>query len=330
MNQKFIIIGLILTSTVLTGPITTPVKDGCKTDKFVDEVKAGCQECETAYTRYYFNDGADKEYYRCAKCGTDCEACETKPKTNSKEHEGAKCTQCKTGKGPDVENNGGANCKPCGEAGCQTCSANFKTCETCTTPNVLTSEGTCTTCPAQHCQFCNSKGECVLCKEPKILDGVSCVSSCKTGDVKYNGRCVSCPKNCDLCNEVGKCQTCAAGYFLDSSNQCTGCPANCGTCYTNGKCKTCLNETTLQSDGSCGEDPWYKKWWVWLLIGLSALAILGALGYLISRRTTMKPLHTADTQQMMVNNSYSYVPRAGNVTGQPIMGNSYASGRGYY
>lgn len=327
MVQKFIILSILLISGSMAA-LTGADQTGCKSGKFVAEVGAGCQECEQGYTRYFF-EGTDK-YYRCVKCGDNCQTCATKPKTNSKEHEAGDCSTCTAGFGVDKAT--GTKCKNCATTDCQSCNQDYKVCTQCSASKSLSTGGTCVDCSTPNCQLCNKEGKCVFCEDPKVLSGVSCTSTCLPGTVSDNGRCQTCPMNCATCNEVGKCQSCMSGFYVDSSQQCTSCGANCGKCGRNAKCNECLNDTVVLSDGTCGSQPWYKKWWVWLLIALPILALLGALAYFLSRRTTMMPANNADTQMQYVNTNYSYAPRAGNSLhiGQPILGTSTVSRRGYY
>lgn len=330
MKSTTSIILLLIASSAIS-QLVNPVKTGCKTDKFVDVDKAGCQECEAEHAKYFFEKGANENYYRCAKCGENCLNCETKAKTDgSKEQEAAKCTQCKDGHGADTTADS-IKCKACEKSNCQNCNGDYKKCTQCKSGFSFDTSGECSQCSVADCATCNAKGQCVLCKEGKALDGISCVSTCKQGDTIFNGRCVSCPSQCLSCQEPEVCTKCKDGFHLTSASQCQACSSNCSACYSNGKCQNCINDTVLLSDGTCGSEPWYKKWWVWLLIGLLALAIFGALGWFLSMRSrTFKPTYNADTQLMNASYNNGYAPRAGVNVGQPILGQSYASGRGYY
>lgn len=325
-----------LTLLFITGTLTqlnSPNQSGCKTDRFIDQDNGGCLECEANKFRYFFEGGTNENYFRCADCGTNCEQCVGKAKENSSEQEAGKCSVCKAGNGVDTAAES-INCKACADSNCQDCNGNYQTCSACKTGFQMDTAGKCNSCSAADCAMCNTDGACVLCKSPKVLDGSSCGTICNEGATIYNGRCVSCPDNCKACDTSTQCQTCMAGYFTDPNGLCSACKPNCGSCYNNGQCTECLNGTTLLGDGTCGSEPWYSKWWVWLLLGLLLLGLLGAIAFALSRATTPKMLNSNDAQLQAMSplntSSYGYVPRAGVAVGQPILGRSQVSGRGYY
>lgn len=268
----------------------TKCGDKCKkcADGTAATTPGDCSECEIA--EGFGIDQTDKK--KCSACtDTNCKVCKADP---------TKCTECKTDF--TVKSDKCISCK----APCKECSDADK-CSSCITGAYFLESQQCKAC-ATGCAQCSATNTCTKCQEGFFLNAQNvCTNNCGTGLVgnALTGKCETCPSNCVSCTKVGQCDSCNNGYYLSSTAQCTACGANCSSCYSNGRCKTCTGETVLQDDGTCEEEHWYNKWWWWLLIGLGVLGLLGALAWLLSRKT---PQQNYGGYQQWDDNT-SYAPR---------------------
>jgi len=102
------------------------------------------------------------------------------------------------------------------------------------------------------CRGCSSS-----CSECDPANITSC-TGCKNGLKLLNGKCVSCPVNCLICNDQLACQNCTAGYYAKEGRCILSCVMPCATCVDNqpSVCLSCFGTaflvgSTCQFDSSC-------------------------------------------------------------------------------
>ena len=124
--------------------------------------------------------------------------------------------------------------------------------------------------------YVGSDGECYKCKWPEYINGGTCTkcASYNTMISAENSRCscwehytkadeitcISCPKNCLLCDydsstKIKSCYRCDYGYTLNSEGECVSCGNNCQFCYLdsdkNPICTSCFSGYNLNEDKNC-------------------------------------------------------------------------------
>ena len=85
-----------------------------------------------------------------------------------------------------------------------------------------------------NCVYCSDiRKECVKC-----MDGYALVG----------GRCSACPDHCLSCAEVGTCDACESGYFVNESGVCSSCDSvkGCATCSSERVCRSCVDGYYLE------------------------------------------------------------------------------------
>lgn len=340
-TTKLLLISILITySFTQDAPAEKPADsdfENCKEDfkPSADGGKLGCKTCNPTFFPAVQNTGKTPELALCAKCKDNCDKC--KPDTADPKLPGD-CETCSEGFAKDPAD--AKACKACEDTNCALCADDIKkctqckakfalkddkcvacptgcdecsdekTCTKCTAGPTYLSSGTCKSCKA-NCASCTNETDCQACQAGTFLKGNECVQSCGAAQVGIAGKCAKCSDNCVRCTKANTCAQCIEGYFANQQTlQCQNCPAGCGVCANDGSCESCTTGS-LQSDGSCGEDPWYKKWWAWLLIGLGVLALLGGIASLLAGSKT--PARQYGSYQQY-DNSYvanqSYAPRA--------------------
>lgn len=318
--STFVLLALMVTVSLQQIP-------NCKTPNAAGD---SCDACNDGFSKA--PTAADPAKFDCQKCGDKCKKC----KDSTTAGEPGECEECEAKEGMGIDTADKKICKACTDTNCKMCAKDPAKCEDCkdnfdlvsdkcvdckapctkcSAANVCTEcvEGAyfldsnqCKACPA-GCTTCKDDKECSKCASGFYLgDDQLCTNNCGTGKVgnRITGRCEACPANCVSCTEPGKCDSCTNGFYLSSTQQCTACGANCSSCYSNGRCKTCINDTYVQDDGTCAEEAWYQKWWVWLLIGLGILGLLGALAAALAGGAK-KPAQEYGGYQQWDNTSYA-------------------------
>lgn len=108
--------------------------------------------------------------------------------------------------------------------------------------------------------------------------------------VNSTNLCEKCPTGCKKCFKSGTtsiCSECSDSnkYPKTNSTDCLSCPTGCNGCQLiNGKisCLACKSDYTRKSNGlhlDCEESS--SKWWLWLLIALGILLLLGLLAWIL-------------------------------------------------
>ncbi|CAG9312681.1 unnamed protein product [Blepharisma stoltei] len=141
---------------------------------------------------------------------------------------------------------------------------------TCCDPGKYYKSGSCQACPVNNCDLCeNITGLCIECskkvKLPQVVAKVKTQPSCCINDAEYRptggSSCISCPTNCDYCNDGdGSCIQCSGlmkfrnikvkvkktsccsddNKYWTSNNQCDSCNSHCLMCQdVSGDCMKC-------------------------------------------------------------------------------------------
>jgi len=141
----------------------------------------------------------------------------------------------------------------------------FNYCQSC--PKDTNGNAVCTACyqplyclsgePSVPCIPCSFFNGCLKCSNSTFCD--LCYYPGLLGP-DYGGiaTCSSCAKNCLYCKNAGggKCDTAAAGYFVDPTTKtCSECPANCLECADGDTCKFCNKRYYLKTPTACASCP---------------------------------------------------------------------------
>ncbi|EGR32302.1 hypothetical protein IMG5_088860 [Ichthyophthirius multifiliis] len=129
-------------------------------------------------------------------------------------------------------------CSPC-SANCRTCDNNADTCTSCIKGQYLN-----TNTNTNRCEQCNAN--CVACENGP------------TNDQYALRTCQQCNASCLTCQNAISCNTCNAGYYINTrSNLCEKCDDNCQTCengIVNNQCITCNNNQVLLQTRICADN----------------------------------------------------------------------------
>ncbi|EGR34409.1 zinc finger lsd1 subclass family protein, putative, partial [Ichthyophthirius multifiliis] len=169
-------------------------------------------------------------------------------------------------------------CQPC-NASCLSC-INNTSCSTCADGNYLNSvTKLCSPCSA-NCQYLNTNtnrceqcnANCVACENGPTNDQCTecqlnnfltqdrkCVIACQQNQyVDALRTCQQCNASCLTCQNAISCNTCNAGYYINTrSNLCEKCDDNCQTCengIVNNQCITCNNNQVLLQTKICADN----------------------------------------------------------------------------
>lgn len=178
----------------------------------------GCAICSTYNECGLCSPGYYKSQKLCLPCSKDCSDC------SKSDH----CTECKFGF--FLEQN---VCHDCPQ-NCLTCSGPYH-CNVC--KNGFYGQLCQEQCKT-NCIVCDKESG--SCADDSPTDKTNECDKCKvvrTTEVPVPGVSVDCPKNCEHCDENGKCLSCKIGYWSD------GCDKLCGL--------DCLNKTCDADTGSC-------------------------------------------------------------------------------
>ncbi|CAD2212938.1 hypothetical protein, conserved [Angomonas deanei] len=194
-------------------------------------------------------------------------------------------------------------CIQCKTANCVACSAD-NVCSTCEAGFVKSVSGSTCVKPVTNCASHSDAGTCTACNSGYYLNG---------------NRCVKCDfTRCSRCVQDNVCADCAAGYsFPVEGPQCVKCDMErcmkcsadnvCAFCedgfgVLDSKCSPCLIEGCLLCSANAAVcDRIVAKddttavskgipWWVWLIVGLGAAAILGVILFVVLWCCLRKPI----------------------------------------
>lgn len=135
----------------------------------------------------------------------------------------------------------------------------------------------CTKCTVDNCAICNKEAMCFGCFNQMKLnrDQNTCDATAKC-DVP----------NCDICisnNGVVTCAYCQNKFALSDPAQgaCAAAPDNCFLLddADNKKCGYCNYGYYITADGTCKSDVSSSWWWLWLILILAVLAVIGFIVY---------------------------------------------------
>ena len=198
-------------------------------------------ECEECYDGYYLS--SNKTCEKCKEINIRNGYC-TVCSDNKKDY---KSEDCRCNSYYTKKDN--LTCVKC-PSFCNSCnfniSKNITECKNCDHNYILNYNKTCSYCG----DGCNS------CKLGKDLNP-SC-TSCDSGYILFENKCLKCQDNCDDCKIGNKnktiCNICKNNYILDSNGICQPCK-NCKECYIkeNGKtaCSSCYEYDILNKDEQC-------------------------------------------------------------------------------
>lgn len=135
----------------------------------------------------------------------------------------------------------------------------------------------CSKCTVANCAICNKDQMCFGCFNQIKLnrDTNTCDASVKCEVA-----------NCDICisnNGVVTCAFCQNKFALSDQAQGT-CAASPDNCYLldgtdNKKCAICNFGSYITADGTCKSDVSSSWWWLWLVLILAVLAVIGFIVY---------------------------------------------------
>ena len=98
------------------------------------------------------------------------------------------------------------------------------------------------------CGTCSDGSTCIDCYSDayEFVDGdETCKVKCSPGSLRDEstapyGCTLDCIANCDECTDATTCDTCADGYYVDSTDDtCATCPTNCDECTDASTCTVC-------------------------------------------------------------------------------------------
>ena len=153
---------------------------------------------------------------------------------------------------------------------CNRCDLGFK---------IDSDNNVCVNCSVESCAICDNDIQiCSGCFEHKKYDffNNTCLKDTPCG-----------VENCDICNTIDyviTCAFCATGFSVVSgTGACAAGPANCNLIEKEGdkECSTCDWGFYIAADGVCkaNDSPSFSHWWVWLVLVLVALAVVGYFVY---------------------------------------------------
>lgn len=129
------------------------------------------------------------------------------------------------------------------------CNSNSMTCSgpdisDCTCPSgsyFNASNNTCFKC-LDNCDKCLDQNSCTSCKETFIYQANPLQCTLCTDKNQYNNGtdCTICDLNCGSCGSETRCDECASGFYLTSTDKCSACVANCSKCTTASNCNNCI------------------------------------------------------------------------------------------
>ncbi|EGR32306.1 zinc finger lsd1 subclass family protein, putative, partial [Ichthyophthirius multifiliis] len=202
-------------------------KDTCLPNQYPDNTRK-CQPCNASCLSCINNTScstcADGNYLNpltqfCSHCSANCRTCDNNADT---------CTSCN--KGQYLNTNTNTN-------RCEQCNANCVACE-----NGPTNDQ-CTECQLNN--FLTQDKKCVIsCQQNQYADALR--------------KCQQCNASCLTCQNAISCNTCNAGYYINTrSNLCEKCDDNCQTCengIVNNQCITCNNNQVLLQTKKCADN----------------------------------------------------------------------------
>ncbi|OAF69404.1 hypothetical protein A3Q56_02836 [Intoshia linei] len=76
---------------------------------------------------------------------------------------------------------------------------------------------------------------------------------CKKSHFVYNGTCIECSKNCNLCKSYLTCDICKKDHYVSKMAKCVSIEKNCSFCQLceNGMCKLCIDGYFLDKNQKC-------------------------------------------------------------------------------
>lgn len=189
----------------------SPCPDNCKS------CRSSSKTCDTCKEGFVLKDG------QCLSCPSSCRQCTDQ----------LACIYCNKG---FYENKEEKSCKAC-LTNCDACSDD-KTCLRCATGFYPSSDNAeCIECTMQNCMTCTYGNTCAVCNDGYYLQNPT--------------KCTSCPSNCQICGNNGKCSRCKNGK-VSADGSCE-CASNCSSCHNNGwgKCDTCQKGYKRNADKTC-------------------------------------------------------------------------------
>ncbi|CAD2212945.1 hypothetical protein, conserved [Angomonas deanei] len=277
-----------------------------------------CLECNEGFTTY-----GDRcvpcIIKNCLKCGTEnvCDTCASTVSNPLRPSEDGKaCVRlipncltydasgaCKQCNNQYTMSSDKRSCIQCTTANCVACSLP-NACSTCEAGFVKSVTGSTCVKPINGCKTYSDAGTCTACESGYYLNG---------------NRCVKCDfTRCSRCVNDNVCADCAAGYsFPVEGPQCVKCDIDrcmkcsadnvCAFCedgfgVLDSKCSPCLIEGCLLCSANAAVcDRIVAKddttavnkgipWWVWLIVGLGAAAILGVILFVVLWCCLRKPV----------------------------------------
>ncbi|CAD2212936.1 hypothetical protein, conserved [Angomonas deanei] len=279
---------------------------------------SNCLECNAGFTTYG-NRCVPCNINNCLKCGKDnvCDTCASTVSNPLRPSEDGKaCVRlipncltydasgaCKQCDNQYTMSSDKRSCIQCTTANCVSCSLP-NACSTCETGFVKSVSGSTCVKPVENCASHSDDGTCTACNSGYYLNG---------------NRCVKCDfTRCSRCVQDNVCADCAAGYsFPVEGPQCVKCDIDrcmkcsadnvCAFCedgfgVLDSKCSPCLIEGCLLCSANAAVcDRIVAKddttavnkgipWWVWLIVGLGAAAILGVILFVVLWCCLRKPV----------------------------------------
>lgn len=232
----FLMIGLITAAQV------TEDKDPhCKTIYINDPDYTGCKICDTGYGRKEGKLSTARiltsRTLQTPKKNMICIACSMPYCTNCNDRYDS-CTTCKDGYFPN-QKQVSTNLKFYKERLLQ---ETIKVCYKCVSP----------------CKNCTSKDTCL---------------SCIPRYTFFENKCQKCtPEHCLNCDKnINICQECDKRYF-QKDGKCQSCIKNCNVCENATTCKECFLDYTFK-EGECKKKPFFKRFWVWFWIILGLIIV---------------------------------------------------------
>ncbi|KAL4474863.1 hypothetical protein ABPG74_001559 [Tetrahymena malaccensis] len=213
-----------------------------------------CNYCQQNY--YLYNN--DSTY----KCVDSC--------TNGYYIQGYQCVNnCEYGYG-NINPNGKNECLPCNDPKCLTCD-NKQVCSKCYSGLLDKSTNKCVeSCPqnfyyqynTQRCVECSSnckqcdkqENNCISCPsglfffQDQISGRGTCMQNCPSQYFGSEGKCKSCPQNCQICDSEGVCQQCQKSFMI-YNKICVSCPNQ--DILIDNQCQYCKDKLLRIEDGTC-------------------------------------------------------------------------------
>ena len=236
-------------------------KDYCSECHFYEDTsKSVCDKC---FYDYYLSDGNCKKCRHYGIYGGYCRQCTD----DITDYDNIFC-YCNT----TYYQSNPRECTKC-PAGCRSCvydeSLKGPRCHSCDSYYALNRRGTCTYCGV-GCGYCSIN-----------TNGSPVCYYCYGGYRLINGKCLSCPENCETCHyeEISGhfvCDKCFSNSVMDQNKSCIHCPNDCSSCVfdtnKNLKCTSCNTYYSypynhyyaLNNNSLCKSCPYDCKGCTWL------------------------------------------------------------------